>query len=304
MSSQGLKIVWGAAGVRSDSAYGTQEQFDQIAKVLKAGGCDTLDTATLYGESEKLLSEFGANKEFTIDTKAVGGFNEKGTSDKETIIANGEASQKFFGKHLETLEGVNEIYKRGFFKRFGLSNFKVEDVQKAYDICKAKGYPLPSVYQGNYNPVARLQEDDLFPLLRKLNMSFYVYSPLAGGFLTKTKQDIQDGKGRFDPSNYIGEMYSGLYARPTLLESLAEWESIAKEEGIPRAELAYRWVNYNSPLNAKYGDAIIFGASSVQQAEQTLAGLKKGPLSDKAVKRIDAIWQNIKHEAPRDNLHK
>lgn len=215
------------------------------------------------------------------------------------------------------------MYKRGFFKRFGLSNFKPEAVQEAYDVCKAKGYPLPSVYQGNYNAVARLQEDDLFPVLRKLNMvglqsregirfaltkriiqAFYVYSPLAGGFLTKTKQDIADGKGRFDPSSPIGQMYSGMYARPTLLESLEEWEAIAKDEGIPRAELAYRWVNYNSPLSSKYGDALIFGASSTAQVKQTLESLKKGPLSDAAARRIDAIWEKIKHEAPRDNLHR
>jgi aflatoxin B1 aldehyde reductase len=47
-----------------------------------------------------------------------------------------------------TLAGVNEVYKTGFFKRFGLSNYKAEDVEKVYNICKEKGYPLPSVYQG------------------------------------------------------------------------------------------------------------------------------------------------------------
>lgn len=47
-----------------------------------------------------------------------------------------------------TLEGVNEVYKKGFFKRFGLSNYKAEDVEKVYNHCKEKGYPLPSVYQG------------------------------------------------------------------------------------------------------------------------------------------------------------
>ena len=36
----------------------------------------------------------------------------------------------------------------GFFKRFGLSNYKAEDVEKVYNHCKDKGYPLPQVYQG------------------------------------------------------------------------------------------------------------------------------------------------------------
>jgi aflatoxin B1 aldehyde reductase len=33
-----------------------------------------------------------------------------------------------------------------------------------------------------------------------------------------------------------------------------------------------------------------------------LAYLKKGPLSEKAVKAIDDIWEGIKHEAPVDNF--
>lgn len=158
-------------------------------------------------------------------------------------------------------------------------------------------------YPGNYSPVARKQEDELFPLLRKLGISFYAYSPIAGGFLTKTKQDILDGKGRFDKNTQIGQMYSGLYAKDSMLEALAEWESIAQEEGIPKAELAYRWVTYNSPLKPEHGDAIIVGASSFDQLRQTLASCNKGPLSDNACKRIDAIWKKIEHEAPLDNFH-
>lgn len=62
------------------------------------------------------------------------------------------------------------MHKRGFFKRFGLSNFKPAMVEKVYEIAKAKGYVLPTVYQGNFNPAARKIEEDLLPVLRKLNI--------------------------------------------------------------------------------------------------------------------------------------
>jgi len=104
----------------------------------------------------------------------------------------------------ETLAGINDAYQAGLFSRFGLSNYPASEVQAAYDICKANGYVLPTVYQGNYSPVARKQETILFPTLRKLNMSFYAYSPIAGGFLAKSKQYILDKKGRFDPDTPIG----------------------------------------------------------------------------------------------------
>lgn len=106
----------------------------------------------------------------------------------------------------ETLAGINEVYKAGSFARFGLSNYQAKDVEAVYNHCKENGYPLPAVYQGNYSPVARKQDTLLFPTLRKLGMAFYAYSPLAGGFLTKTKAQIEEGVGRFAP-DMLGGMY-------------------------------------------------------------------------------------------------
>ena len=271
----------------------------------------------MYGESQRILGENKARERFTVDTKARGGFAEEQPT-KDVVIAEGKKSQELLGGPVDiwyihapsqtvpledTLEGINEVYKSGFFKRFGLSNYKAEDVQKVYDICKEKGYPLPSVYQGNYSAIARLQETVLFPTLRKLGMSFYAYSPLAGGFLTKTKEQVLEGAGRFDPKTDLGKMYSKLYNRPSYLEALSLWRDIAKEEGVSAADLAYRWVKYNSPLKAEHGDAIIFGASNVEQLKQTVDSINGGPLSEKAAKQIDEVWKKIEHEAPLDNYH-
>jgi aflatoxin B1 aldehyde reductase len=133
-------------------------------------------------------------------------------------------------------------------------------------------------------------------------MAFYAYSPLAGGFLTKTKQEILDGKNRFDP-NAMGGLYAKLYNRPAYLEALEHWEKVAKSEGISEAELAYRWVTYNSPLKKENGDAIIFGASSLDQIKKTLGYIHSGPLSEKALKGVDEVWKTVEHEAPLDNYH-
>lgn len=53
------------------------------------------------------------------------------------------------------LKGINELYKEGKFKRFGLSNFPSYEVAEIVEICKANGYVLPTVYQGMYNAIAR-----------------------------------------------------------------------------------------------------------------------------------------------------
>jgi len=125
---------------------------------------------------------------------------------------------------------------------------------------------------------------------------------MAGGFLTKTKQDVLDGKGRFDTSTPAGKMYNDMYARPSILESLELWDEASKEEGCSKAELAYRWVAHDSALSAEYGDAIIIGASKAEQITQTMEGLRRGKIGDKAMKMIEEVWEKVKDEAPLDNM--
>lgn len=317
MPSEPIAVVFGTAAVGNRDPFSKPEDLEKAYSILLKHGVKILDTAQLYGSSQATLGATKAGEKFTIDTKWVGGFVQAGWSTRENIVKTGKDSIEKLGvKQVdifylhspdaatdikETLAGVQEVYQLGLFKRFGLSNFAAEDVQKIYDHAKEQGYVLPTVYQGNYSPVARRQETELFPTLRKLGIAFYAYSPLAGGFLTKTAQQIQDGVGRFS-EEALGGMYRRMYARPALLNALEKWGAIAEEEGATKAELAYRWVAYNSPLKKENGDAIIIGASSHEQLEGTLSGIEKGKLSDKAVQGIDQIWEEIKHEAPLDNF--
>jgi aryl-alcohol dehydrogenase-like predicted oxidoreductase len=164
---------------------------------------------------------------------------------------------------------------------------------------------LPTVFQGNYNAVSRHIESDLFPLLRKLNISFYAYSPIAGGFLVKTPASIQakELEGRFGPKARTGEMYKSMYCKKSLYEALDEWGEIAKDAGISKAALAYRWITYHSALKKEYGDAVIIGASKVAQLEETLKVIEDGPLDTKTVGKVDEIWKKVEHEAPLDNYN-
>lgn len=146
-------------------------------------------------------------------------------------------------------------------------------------------------------------EEDLFPLLRKLNISFYAYSPIAGGFLVKDSASIRakDLEGRFSDKTMSGAMYSTIYGKDSLLQALDEWGEIAKDAGILKAGLAYRWTAYHSKLDPKYGDAIIVGARKTEQLEETLVAIEAGPLDQATAEKAGAIWAKVKNEAPRDN---
>lgn len=143
--------------------------------------------------------------------------------------------------------------------KFGLSNFTPGDVRRIYDYAKSKGYVLPTVYQGNYNPVARHYETTLFPILRELDIAFYAYSPLAGGFLVKDAHTLKAGgvQGRWNPETPLGKAYNDRYTKSSLLEALSTWEAIAEEARVSKAALAYRWVMYNSSLRVEHDDGII-----------------------------------------------
>ncbi|CEP61699.1 aldo/keto reductase family protein LALA0_S03e08856g [Lachancea lanzarotensis] len=283
--------------------------------VLKKHGIQELDTARIYPNSEEFLGAHGISKSFIIDTKARG-FS-PGSLSKESITKSIEESfdllkvesVEIFYLHCpdpdtpleETLNTIGALYKEGKFKKFGVSNFPPEDVRKIYNYNKEKGYVLPSVYQGNYNAFSRKIEKTLFPVLAELKISFYAYSPIAGGFLAKTPQQVANGDGRFSYESFAGKMYNSLYNKPTLIKGLEQWNELAEKVGITSGSLAYRWIAHNSYLKRASGDAVIIGARNSASMAQNIEAIEQGPLEPEVVKEIDQIWELIANEAPLDN---
>lgn len=96
-------------------------------------------------------------------------------------------------------------------------------------------------------------------------------------------------------------MYVKMYTKDSMLDALDQWETIAKDAGIPKASLAYRWIAYHSSLKATDGDAIIIGASGPSQVEDTCNYIEQGPLDAKIAERASALWKSIEKDAPIDN---
>lgn len=205
----------------------------------------------------------------------------------------------------ETLEAIHELYQEGKSLRFGLSNFNVEELRRVHEICTTRKYILPTVFQGNYSAVARHVEEELLAVSRELHMSFWAYSPLAGGFLAKTPDYFRRrvNKGRWDPKSEVGELYNRLYNKRQLVGALDTWGAAADQAQCTRAALAYRWLKHHSMLHPKHGDAILMGASTVEQVAQTLQCLDDGPLPAEVVQVIDKIWERVKGESPLDRYH-
>ncbi|KAJ6160646.1 hypothetical protein N7470_004042 [Penicillium chermesinum] len=304
ITTNNLKVIYGGAAF--NTSYGSNpETVTEVLQFLRREGITSIDSGQAYGDSESLLGRAkAASLGFSLDTKVAGGLWPHVNHTKDVVIKAGEDSVKALGKVpvKETLEGINELYRAGKFKRFGLSNFNPAETAEVIRIAEENAFVLPTVYQGNYNAAGRLAEKELLPLLRKHNIAFYAYSPIAGGYLTKTPEDINSGKGRFSRDlPAFGAMYNSLYNTPKKLSFLTEFGKIASENSISQAELGYRWVAYHSALTPENGDGIIIGSRLGAQLTNTLNWLKKGPLSAEAAQKVNDLSKIIEGEEILDN---
>jgi aflatoxin B1 aldehyde reductase len=196
------------------------------------------------------------------------------------------------------LEAVNELYKEGYFKRFGISNYTAWEVAQICELCERHDWKKPDVYQGVYHALHRAVEPELFPCLRHYGIAFYEFSPLAGGMLTDRYQrdtTEHEAGSRFDPNSMKGANYfRRQYWNDAYFDALDVIRPVAKKLGMTTAEAASRWASHHSMMKKEYGDAVITGASSATQLEENLANLEKDPLPEEMVKAFDDAWAIVK----------
>ncbi|CAK5268091.1 unnamed protein product [Mycena citricolor] len=196
----------------------------------------------------------------------------------------------------DTLRTVNELYKEGKFKRFGISNYMSWEVAEICAICERNGWIKPSVYQGLYNAVHRAVEPELFPCLRKFGMAFYGFNPVAGGFFTGGFSKITDEAGsdsRFQDTGRANVLRKR-YWQQAYFDGLNKVSAAADKHGLTMIEVALRWTMHHSLMKREFGDAVLIGASSVAHIEQNLNEFEKGPLPEEVVDALDEAWAGVK----------
>ena len=152
-------------------------------------------------------------------------------------------------------------------------------MKRAFDICDEYGLAYPSVYQGLYNPLNRLVEDELLPFLREKNVRFVAYNGLAAGLLTgKHRQGgavlagrcraetsrrwrrvdgvskVASYAGRFkDNANYLPRFYTD-----ENFEAVERIRLACDEADISMVAATYAWLlNYSALREA---DGVLLGA--------------------------------------------
>ncbi|CAK7242339.1 MAG: hypothetical protein STHCBS139747_003827 [Sporothrix thermara] len=192
----------------------------------------------------------------------------------------------------DTLEAMDAFHKEGKFKHLGISNYLPDEVEQIMAICADKQLTPPVAYQGFYNPITREAETELLPVLRKHGIALYAYSPAAGGVFS----DEQRPNNRFKSKTMVGNFYMEMYNRPAIKSAVEIVKKVARAHGIPPHNAAMRWVVYHSHLSAAHGDAVVLGASNVEQLRKNLDAIDAGPLPQEVADALSAVGDAVGEE--------
>lgn len=184
----------------------------------------------------------------------------------------------------ETLEALAEAVAAGKIRALGQSNFAAWQATEMLYLSRANGWPEVRTTQMMYNLLARKVETEYVECSRTLGFTNIAYNPLAGGLLTgKHTRDADHGGGRF-----AKELYRQRYWNDTQFAAIERLQAIAHEAGLTLIELSLRWV-FGRPAT----DAMLLGASRLEQLEANLAALDGPPLDDAVLEQCDAVWHDM-----------
>mmetsp|Transcript_19144 Transcript_19144/g.39394 ORF Transcript_19144/g.39394 Transcript_19144/m.39394 type:complete len:360 (-) Transcript_19144:49-1128(-) len=274
-----------------------------------------IDTARIYagGKTEKIVGEvlekltLAPDSSLLVGTKAAPSIKPDGLS-PDGIAGQFETSMEALrmtscdeyylhqpdteNTLLESLKSADSLVKDGKVSKIGMSNYHASEVSRAFELCKEHDLTPPTVYQGLYNPLNRLVEDDLLPLLKENGCAFVAYNPLAAGLLTGKHKDLDNvAKGRFKKNqNYLPRFYTSAN-----FEALRLIEEQCQKDEISIIEATFRWLLCHSALQADF-DGFLLGASSLDQLDQNLAACKvaaenASPLSPELLVAFDEAWK-------------
>ncbi|KAK6949395.1 hypothetical protein Daesc_009470 [Daldinia eschscholtzii] len=305
--------------------FDSPEEVRALLDAFYNRGYREIDTARNYPGSEERLGLAGAPSRFILHTKVRDGagtthphepaqieqsikksLEDLRTDSVETMYLHVPDRTTPFE---DTARAMNEGYKQGKFKKFGLSNYSEDEIQQFLDICAEKGYVKPGLFQGHYNALTRGGEKAMFPLLRKHNIPFYAFrsleltlsvSPAAGGIFRSNADKYTTSRWKDD--NQIGALYSTIYGQPAVEEAVNVVRAAAEKHGITGHAAALRWTAFHSVLDGKYGDGVIFGVSNLNQLKQTLDAIDDGPLPAELAEAIDAVWAVVDGHGPPYHL--
>ena len=159
----------------------------------------------------------------------------------------------------ETMGALDQIVRQGKALYVGISNYKKEQTQKAYEILKKQGTPF-IIHQPRYSMLDRwIEEDGLKDYLYENGIGCIAFSPLAQGILTGKylngiPEDSRIGGGK---SPYLHKENLD----ECRLEKVRKLNEIAGQRGQSLTQMALAWILRDGKVTS-----VLIGASKIGRA--------------------------------------
>lgn len=272
-----------------------------VGRCLEAG-INHFNTADIYtdGQSEEMLGKaLGARrKDVVISTKV--GFRtgeallHQGLS-RQHILASCEGSLKRLGtdyidvylvhrldRHTpieETVEALDAVVKQGKVRYVGFSNWPAWKAALAWGIQDKKGFAKFHAAEMYYSMMGRDVEHEVVPFAQHAGIGIFVWSPLAGGFLSGkySRQNPKGDGGRLSDFSFIP------YDAEKGYDLLDKVRAIGEGHGASPAQVAIAWLMHRPAVAS-----VLIGANKMEQLDDNLkaAALK---LSAEELTELDKI---------------
>lgn len=265
-------------------------------------GINFLDTANTYsdGSSEEIvgraIKDFAKREDIVLATKVFNrmrpGPNGAGLS-RKAIFDEIDNSLKRLGTDYvdlyqihrwdygtpieETLEALHDVVKAGKARYIGASSMHAWQFAKALYISRMEGWTEFVSMQNHLNLLYREEEREMLPLCADQTIAVIPWSPLARGRLTR---DWNEGTHRTETDEFGKTLY-GEQDRP-VVDAVGK---IARERGVPRAQVALAWLAQKGGVTAP-----IVGASKPEHLTDAVAALKLG-LTAEEIAALEAPYQ-------------
>jgi myo-inositol catabolism protein IolS len=273
--------AWAIGG----KAYGRVDRQDALRALARAEelGCNLVDTAMTYGDSELVLGEFlrGRRSRWIIATKY--SYQPAGMTAtlEQQLVRLGTDVIDFYQLHWPPNDPrvYDELYrlrKAGKVRFVGASLYSARDIDRAIDHTSIDGVQLPfSLLDPDpfLRRVARLRQSGLAVLIR---------STLKEGFLTgkfqrnATFPDLNDQRHTWSAAQIAA-----------MVDEVERFRFLAADTGsMMRAAVAY-------PLSFPEVSAVLLGTKTAAQAESNFGEIPGARLRTQDLRRILAVQDQL-----------
>ena len=292
----GLEVsVLGMGGlfVSKVGGRGREEACRAIHRALELG-VNYVDTAPGYADSEEVLGialEGVPQSSYVISTKLGGRPQPFEPKNKDALKWSIEGSLRFLKRDYIDILMIHEPDRPGQYDWWSdydnfhgpvsefLEELKEQKIIRFTGLGGTTAYQLPHIMATsnydvvltafNYSLLWREATIAVLPEAKRQNMGVIIGSPLQQGALARRYPEVETGAWWLSPPRQ--EQYRQLYA---LLDEIK----------LPLPELALRFVLSNPDISTT-----LMGARSVEEVEQNVKSVEKGPLPEDVLARLQEI---------------